>query len=167
MASLITSSHPGDLFIVKNVGNVVPPHDASSGSHSVGAAIEYAVGSLGVRQVVICGHSRCGAMHAMLGDALDADQSPHLAAWLELLRPVRHAVEQDTARSSTDAETRALVAAEWNVRIGLDNLRRYPCVAARLEKGDLQLHGWVFHIDDASVTRWDPQQQSFAALPLT
>ncbi len=162
---LVTASQPGDLFVVRNVGNIVPPPDHPAGSHSVGAAIEYAVGALGVSQVVVCGHTQCGAMNALLSGNVDPAEMPHLARWITLLEPVRDAVQaavRDT--DEDDADTRARLAAECNVRFGMENLRGYPTVAARLAAGNLTVHGWMFSITTATVTGYDPGQDRF--LPL-
>ncbi len=165
---LVTASQPGDLFVVRNVGNIVPPPDHPAGSHSVGAAIEYAVGALGVSQVVVCGHTQCGAMNALLSGNVDPAAMPHLAEWITLLEPVRDAV-QAAARDTDedDADIGARLAAECNVRIGMENLRRYPAVAARLAAGNLSVHGWMFSIATATITRYDADRDRFVPLSAT
>src|SRR5277367_2727384 len=85
LAELITQSQPGDLFVVKNVGNIVPPSDATGSTNSTAAAIEFAVQTLGVSDIVICGHSQCGAMSALLGENPAGNSMPHLREWLKLV----------------------------------------------------------------------------------
>src|SRR5882757_507599 len=88
LAELITQSKPGDLFVVKNVGNIVPPSSATGSTNSTAAAIEFAVETLRVSDIVICGHSQCGAMSALLGENPAGKSMPHLREWLKLAAPV-------------------------------------------------------------------------------
>src|ERR1700744_5785733 len=87
LAELITQSKPGDLFVVKNVGNIVPPSNVTGDTNSTAAAIEFAVENLKVSDIVICGHSQCGAISALLGQAQVGDNTPHLRGWLNLAQP--------------------------------------------------------------------------------
>jgi carbonic anhydrase len=160
LAELITQSHPGDLFVVKNVGNIVPPATATGSTNSTAAAIEFAVQTLGVHDVVVCGHSQCGAMAALLHDLPDAAELPHLHDWLEVAAPVRQLIERDY-RHLTEPEARMTAAGEENVLFALENLRTYPAVAARLAAGALRLHGWFFKIATAELFAYDPAAEQF------
>lgn len=159
LAELITQSEPGDLFVVKNVGNLVPPPD-ETGPSSTAAAIEYAVEVLEVDDIVVCGHSQCGAMAALLADETPA--LPHLARWLELAAPVRALV--DARYGHLEAETRAIAASQENVLFALENLRLHHPVARRLEQGSLRLHGWFFRIANAELFAYDPATRRFDPL---
>lgn len=160
LAELITQSRPGDLFVVKNVGNIVPPSGVNGGAGSTAAAIEFAVQTLGVRDVVVCGHSLCGAMAALLDDIPRKDNMPHLCDWLKLALPVRKLIDRDYSHL-TDPEERMMVAAEENVLFALENLHTYPCVLAGLEAGTLRLHGWFFKIATAEMFAYDSVTQQF------
>ncbi len=160
LAVLMTHSKPGDLFVVKNVGNIVPPSDMVHATNSTAAAIEFATGVLGVRDIVLCGHTQCGAMHALMDDAPQDPDMPHLNHWLRLAQPVRDTLTQHYPHL-TDLEDRATAAAGENVRFGLKNLRTYPTVAKRLAEGSLQLHGWMFKIATAEVFAYDPESGQF------
>ena len=163
LAELITQSKPGDLFVVKNVGNIVPPATARGDTNSTAAAIEFAVETLRVSDIVICGHSQCGAIAAMLGRNPVSETTPHLRDWLGLAAPVVATVKKDYAhlQGSTERET---AAAEENVLFGLDNLHSYSCVQERLMDGSLRLHGWFFKIATAELFAYDPEARQFSPL---
>ncbi|WP_328644231.1 SulP family inorganic anion transporter [Amycolatopsis sp. NBC_00348] len=158
--NLITTSGPGDLFTVRNIGNLVPPADGGADS-SVGAAIEYAVGVLGVAEIVVCGHSGCGAMKALLGQAPAGLHQ--LGAWLRhgeptLLRRGREApLLLGGRRPAAEADQLAL----QNVVQQLETLRGYPVVAAALERGGLRLTGMYFDVGAAQVSLLDDAARGF------
>lgn len=152
VTSMITASGPGDLFTVRNIGNLVPPPDSETGDHSVGAAIEYAVDVLGVESITICGHSGCGAMNALLGTR---PEGPETALWRWLrhgLPSLRRMASRDRAwarisgRMPADAVEQLCLT---NVVQQLDHLRAHASVARRLTEGTLQLHGMYFHVAEA------------------
>jgi carbonic anhydrase len=165
LAELITQSQPGDLFVVKNVGNLVPPAGVTGSTNSTAAAIEFAVESLGVSDVVVCGHSQCGAMAALLRGVPAPAAQPHLQAWLEVAAPVRELIGREY-RHLTDAE-RETVAAEENVLFALENLHTYPAVQTRLAAGALRLHGWFFKIATGDLFAYDPASQQFQTMEHT
>ena len=147
---LLTQTKPGELFICRVIGNVVPPYPDAIGG--VSATIEYAVGVLRVPEVIVCGHTDCGVMKGALNpEALVA--FPNVTAWLRYANVQR----RDPAPS---AET-LLALTEENVVAQLKNLRSHPTVAARLEEGDLALHGWVYHIGPGVVTAYDETSRKF------
>ncbi len=163
LAELITQSKPGDLFVVKNVGNIVPPANVVGETNSTAAAIEFAVEVLRVSDIVVCGHSQCGAMTALLEGLPDGASMPHLAEWLQVAGPVR-AVIQERYTHLTDPQRRATAAAEENVLFALENLHTYPRVQTRLAAGELRLHAWFFKIDSAELFAYDPETQQFVPL---
>jgi carbonic anhydrase len=162
LAELVTQSQPGDLFVVKNAGNIVPPAVVTGGTNSTAAAIEFAVHILGVGDIVVCGHTQCGAMTALLNGLSDAAAMPHTAAWLEVAAPVREIVRRDYGH--LDATGRVTAAAEENVLLALENLRGYPAVAERLNAGKIRLHGWCFKIDTAEMFAYEPGVGQFQPL---
>ncbi len=163
LAELITQSKPGDLFVVKNIGNIVPPSSAMGDTNSTAAAIEFAVENLRVGDLVICGHSQCGAISALLGQTPVGDGLPHLRNWLNLAAPVLDSLKKDYGHLRDDDE-RSTAAAQENVLFGLDNLHSYPCVQERLADGSLQLHGWFFKIATAELFAYDPETRQFMPL---
>jgi carbonic anhydrase len=163
LAELITHSQPGDLFVVKNVGNIVPPAGARGDTNSTAAAIEFAVETLGVSDIVICGHSQCGAISALLSDRPVGPNMPHLRDWLSLAAPVAETLKKNYSHLH-DQTARENAASEENVLFGLENLRGYACVQEGLEKGTLRLHGWFFKIATADLFAYDPETLQFSPL---
>ncbi|MFJ3584762.1 SulP family inorganic anion transporter [Streptomyces sp. NPDC090127] len=154
VTSMITSSGPGDLFTVRNVGNLVPLPGEESGDDSVAAAIEYAVEVLQVQSITVCGHSGCGAMQALLNSTPDAAQTP-LRRWLrhglpslERMASRSHAWARISGRLPADAVEQLCLT---NVVQQLEHLRAYEPVARRLAKGTLTLHGMYFHVGEAQA----------------
>ncbi|MEU5419925.1 SulP family inorganic anion transporter [Streptomyces sp. NPDC020667] len=173
VTSMITSSGPGDLFTVRNVGNLMPPPDSDGTCDSVGAAVEYAVEVLRVGTITVCGHSGCGAMQALLdaaGQGPGAQQSS-LTRWLRHGRPSlarmqrigrlgRGEVALADRPVADDAERLALV----NVMQQLDHLMAHVCVARRVAEGTLQLQGMYFHVAEAQAYVLDPRSRTFKAV---
>lgn len=143
---LLTQTEPGELFMVRNAGNIVPAHNEQNAGEA--GSIEYAVSVLGVKDIIICGHSHCGAMKGLLNPQ-SLDQLPAVKKWLEHAQATRHAVEHNCAH--LNEEEHLLETIKQNVLVQLDNLRTIPAVKARLDQGDLQLHGWVYIIETAEV----------------
>ena len=156
---LITQSSPGDLFVTRNVGNVVPPYGQMNGG--VSTAIEYAVLALGVQHIIVCGHSDCGAMKAVLNPA-SLDGMPTVRAWLRHAEVARSVVA-DNCNCGSAHETLGVLTEE-NVVAQLDHLRTHPSVAARLASGQLQIHGWVYDIDSGGIRAYDAASGHFLAL---
>lgn len=153
--NLVTQAEPGDLFICRNAGNIVPKHKPIGGG--VTASIEFAVAGLGVKDVVICGHTDCGAMKgALSSEALEG--LPHVREWLEHVEPAVAAVRERGALTGDDA---LLALTEQNVLVQLGNLKTHPSVRAAIDKGSLDLHGWVYDIESGSVTCYDEARGRF------
>lgn len=156
--NLITDTEPGDLFIVRNVGNLIPPYGATNGGDE--AAIEYAVEHLGIQDVIVCGHTGCGAMQGVL-DPQAVVRMGRLSRWLG------HA--DATARIMLEmyphltGESRLTACSEENVLVQLENLRTHPVVAAGLASGQLKLHGWVYKIVTGQVFSFDPERGQFVS----
>ncbi len=147
---LLTQTKPGELFICRVIGNVVPPYPDAVGG--VSATIEYAVGVLRVPEVIVCGHTDCGVMRGALNpEALGA--FPNVKAWL------RYTTVE--CRDPQPSDELLLALTEENVVAQLGHLRSHPAVSARLEQGDLRLHGWVYHIGPGTVTAYRESSRSF------
>lgn len=151
--SLITQTKPGDLFICRNVGNLVPPVGEDAGG--VSSSIEYAVGALKVRNIVICGHSDCGAMKGLLHPEKLA-QLPNTQSWLKFAQESRDRLMQSEVCKEGASETDLLRAlTEQNVVTQLQRLRSYQVVSEALARGELELYGLVYRIASGDVVAYD------------
>lgn len=156
--NLITQSNPGELFICRNAGNIVPPHSNETGGMT--ASIEYAVSVLNVRHIIICGHSNCGAMKAAM--APDSVESlPHVKVWIDHVRAAKESVEHSHGCMH---EHHLPEVTKQNIVLQLQHLRTHPAVFSRLSTGDLQIHGWVYDIKSGSVEVYNETNQSFNKL---
>lgn len=158
--NLITQTDPGELFILRNAGNIIPPYGASNGGE--GATIEFAVVGLGIKDIIICGHSLCGAVKALLRPDSVRTNMPCLCAWLDHAEATRRIVLEKY--STLPPEDLLNVAVQENVLVQLDNLRSHPAVAVGLARGTLKLHGWVYKIETGEVFSYDPLRGQFARI---
>ena len=156
--NLITQTNPGELFILRNAGNIVPPYGAGIGGEA--ATVELAVLALDVRHIIVCGHTNCGAMSALLGPATLRD-APALRAWLVHAEATRRLVEENYPHVTGPA--RLTVAVEENVLTQIEHLRTHPAVRSRVARGDLSLHGWVYKLETGEVFQYDAAQAQFVA----
>lgn len=155
---LVTQREPGELFVIRNAGNIVPPFGPEPGG--VSASVEYAVMALGVRDIVVCGHSDCGAMTA-IANCQCLDHMPAVAHWLryaDAAKAINEAEEHPTTQSRVDGMVHQNVIAQ------LGNLRTHPCVALALAKGNITLHGWVYDIESGCIEAFDSKSGTFISL---
>jgi carbonic anhydrase len=143
---LITQAAPGDLFVCRNAGNIVPPFSQANGG--VSSAVEYAVMALGVRDIVVCGHSDCGAMKAFSNPAA-LERMPNVAAWLRHAHAA-HSVVCSAYHGLDDKEATRVLSLE-NVVVQINHLRTHPSVASAVARGELTLHGWFFEIETGHI----------------
>jgi carbonic anhydrase len=153
---MLTQTKPGELFISRVIGNIVPRYPRTIGG--VSATIEYAVGVLAVADVIVCGHTDCGVMKGVMNPEALAPL-PNVTAWLRHAQPARKAAEK--SGEPLGSPEFLLTLTERNVVEQLENLRTHPSVAARLAQGSLRLHGWVYHIGRGIVTAYVPDLKKF------
>jgi carbonic anhydrase len=157
--NLLVSTDPGELFTMRNVGNLMPPataHGLSTGDVSEASAVEYAVSVLKVANIVVCGHSACGAMKAVFGES-SLDDAPNLSRWLGHARPALAALK----REGTGDYDRL---SQLNVLTQLDHLMTYPLVKNAVATGTLKLSGWWFEISSGDMYGYDPQDEVFTLI---
>ena len=157
--NLITQTRPGDLFILRNAGNIVPPYGTGCGGEQ--ATIELAIAKLGITDIIICGHSCCGAMNALMEPENYLDL-PSFTSWLSYAEATRRIMREKYPDLSGDALQTATV--EENVLVQLENLRTHPVVAAGLARDRLKLHGWVYKIQTGEVFAYQPKIGQFVPL---
>lgn len=159
---LITNSQPGDLFIARNVGNFVAPFKPDQSYHATASAIEYAVSVLKVSDIIVCGHSQCGAIAALYKELIPSDENLHTIKWLEL-----GANAKKTALLSHQGRPQEEIL-RYTEKVSLifqiENLLTYPAVKRRVEKGELFLHGWHYDIKNGTIEYYDDESYQFKEL---
>lgn len=161
--NLLTQTEPGELFILRNAGNLVPPASNSPGGEE--ATVEYAIRHLKIRDIILCGHSKCGAMHGLLNCALGAppdSKTPAVNHWLSHAMPIANDVANKSREISGDALMTYCI--EQNVLHQLKNLKTYIPVQDALTAGKLRLHSWVYKIETGEVTAFDSDKNAFVSL---
>jgi carbonic anhydrase len=160
---IIFNSVPGEIFVVRNVANLVPPHTPDGQYHATSAALEFAVQSLKVKHIVVLGHGRCGGIQAALNPSAEPlSPGDFIGKWMELLAPAAEAVTAN--RWATDAE-RQTALEHISIRHSIANLRTFPCVSILEEKGRLSLHGAWFDISGGDLSIMDPETGDFSRQP--
>ena len=162
MPAMITGSKPGDLFIVRNIGNFVAPYNPKSDYHATASAIEYAVSILEVSDIIVCGHSHCGAIAALFKDIKQTPENIHTVKWLELGKEAKKVGL--LAYRDADQNTMLRYTERISVVYQLDNLLTYPAVKRKVEEGTLYLHGWHYDIENGHIDYYDDENYEFKAL---
>jgi carbonic anhydrase len=157
--NLITQSDLGDLFVIRNAGNIIPPYGAANGGE--GATVEYAIHALEINQIIVCGHSHCGAMKGLLQLNKLQEDMPLVYDWLKHAEATRRLVKENYSNYS--GEQLLEIAIAENVVTQIENLKTYPVVHSRLYQGKLHVYGWVYHIETGEVLAYDPETHSYVA----
>lgn len=157
--NLITQARPGELFNLRNAGNVVPPHGSHIGGEE--ATIEFAIIALGIKDIIVCGHSKCGAMTGLLNDDLIKDM-PAVQTWLNHATETKELIQ--SSYKHLDDQSKLDIAVKENVLVQLEHLITYPCVAKGLAEKTIAIHGWVYEIESGEVYIYESDYQQF--LPL-
>ena len=162
---IIMNAEPGDIFMVRNVANIVPPYDPQGDNHSTSAALEYAVTELKVAHIVVLGHAFCGGVKAFLDKFHDPEAVPDytfISRWMALLHPAMEHLQVEGAPTESKARQRALEQA--SIVNSLANLKSFPFVRARVDDGTLILHGAWFDIERGLIMEYKSSSKSFVAL---
>ena len=162
---LITSAAPGELFICRNAGNIVPPQ-SFTGDGMV-ASLEFGVVALNIKHIIVCGHTDCGAMKGAM-QMVSTKGMPQVDKWLELARPAvtesQQRWQQATDTNQLTVQEKLLQVTEQNVQLQLRHLMTHDCVAGRVKSGQLSLHGWLYHIADGEITAFNETTDTFIPL---
>jgi carbonic anhydrase len=160
--NLITQAQVGELFVIRNAGNIIPPYGATNGGE--GATIEYAVQALDIRQIIICGHSHCGAMKGLMKLNSLSKEMPLVYDWLKYAEATRRLVLDHYGHYSGEELLEIMIAE--NVLTQIENLRTYPVIHSKLYQGQLSIYAWVYHIETGEVLAYDPDRHAYV-LPQT
>jgi carbonic anhydrase len=155
--NLITQAQVGELFVIRNAGNMIPPFGATNGGE--GASLEYAVHALGIEQIIVCGHSHCGAMKGLLQLGKLEEEMPLVYDWLKHAEATRRLIKENY--SDRTGEELIETAIAENVLTQLENLRTYPVIRSKIHQGKMSLHGWVYEIETGEVLVYDPGKHEF------
>jgi carbonic anhydrase len=150
----LTDALPGELFVIRNVGNFVPAFEADDGFHGTSAAIEFATVVLRVQDIVVCGHSHCGAIEGLY--RRENRSTPHVNKWLEL---GRDAMQEGDVNRDLFRRTE-----QQSVALQVERLMTFPMIHERVERGELTLHGWYYVIEEGTVYVMDPKTRTFSAV---
>lgn len=160
--SLLTGADPGDLFVIRNVANLVPPYEPDAGYHGVSAALEYAVCRLQVEHIIVLGHSQCGGIAGLMNSDCDCQVGEFIGKWVSLAEPAKLRVQEELAGKSEQLQTRACELAA--IMLSLDNLLSFPWLQQRVEAQSLALHGWYFDIQRGELLRYSPEAEGYVTL---
>lgn len=159
--SLILDCAPGDLFVVRNVANLVPPAENQGNYHGTSAALEFGVSNLGVGHIIVLGHAQCGGIHALLEGGVTKDDS-FIAEWMGIVGAAREQVEREFA--GADHKVRQRACEQQAILVSLNNLMTFPWIRERVEQGALTLHGWYFDIENGQLLGYDAATRKFRVL---
>lgn len=159
--NLLTQTKPGELFIIRNLGNIIPTHGSSNSSE--GAGVEYAVSALNIKHIIICGHSHCGSMKALLQLNSLNEEMPLVYDWLKHHAESTRRLLRDNYKNY-DGEELLKIAIEQNVLTQIENLETYPVIRSKLHGGKLSLHAWVYEIETGQIFAYDANNRKFVPL---
>ncbi|HEY9704321.1 MAG TPA: carbonic anhydrase, partial [Allocoleopsis sp.] len=158
--NLITQTEPGEIFIMRNIGNIIPAYGATNGGE--GAGIEYAVQALKIESLIVCGHSDCGAIKGLLDLNSLAEDMPLVHNWLKHAEATRRLMKENY--NHLDKNALMSITIQENVLTQIENLRTYPIIRSRLRSGQMQLHAWVYQIETGKVFAYDTAEAQFSPL---
>jgi carbonic anhydrase len=157
--ALVFDCDPGDLFVIRNVANLVPPLEGHSGHHGTTAAIEYGVSTLGVKHIVVLGHAHCGGIDSLVKTGGVGTPGSYIDDWMSLVESARADVIAEFPHASVEEQERA--CEQRAILVSLENLRTFPWIRERVETGALMLHGWYFDIEHGQLLRYDTTTRVF------
>jgi carbonic anhydrase len=157
--ALVFDCDPGDLFVIRNVANLVPPLEGHSGHHGTTAAIEYGVSTLGVKHIVVLGHAHCGGIDSLVKTGGVGTPGSYIDDWMSLVESARAEVIAEFPHASIEEQERA--CEQRAILVSLENLRTFPWIRERVETGALMLHGWYFDIEHGQLLRYDTTTRVF------
>jgi len=159
--ALVLDCAPGDLFVIRNVANLVPPAENQGHYHGTSAALEFGVRNLGVPHIIVFGHAQCGGIHALLEGGVAGDDS-YIAEWMGIADAARKQIDRELAGASDRSRQRA--CEQQSILVSLNNLKTFSWIRERVEQGRLTLHGWYFDIEGGELLGYDATSRKFETL---
>lgn len=160
--ALVFDCDPGDLFVIRNVANLVPPLEGHSGHHGTTAAIEYGVSTLGVKHIVVLGHAHCGGIDSLVKTGGVGTPGSYIDDWMSLVESARAEVIAELPHAPIEEQGRA--CEQRSILVSLENLKTFPWIRERVEDGSLMLHGWYFDIEHGQLLYYDATTRSFESV---
>ena len=160
--ALLMDCAPGDLFVVRNVANLVPPYEEGVTHQGVTSAIEYAIFDLEVSQIIVLGHSGCGGINALMRGRKARSRVDFIGKWMDIAAPAKEYVQTALNHRSIDAQLQACEMA--SILVSLDNLMTFPFIIERVQAGHLALYGWYFNLSEGALYDFDPESNRFCPL---
>ena len=162
--SLITQTFPGELFVVRNIANLIPFYKKHSDTYlATTAAIEYAVNQMNVSNIIVCGHSNCGGCAALYQDK-ELKNLPHTRKWMELAHPVKKIVEEKIAKNKITLEQRSVITEQLNIVEQMAHLLKYSYIKKRMKEGTINVMGWYYNIEKGEIYNYDKRLKRFIRL---
>jgi carbonic anhydrase len=162
--AIVTKTEPGDLFVIRNVANLVPPYEPDNNTyHGTSAALEFAICTLGIKHLIVFGHTQCGGITALLQGANNpAGERSFIAKWMELAAPAHARVLR--RYSEADLDQQVVLCEQYALTNSLKNLMTFPWIKQRAEEGSLSLHAWYFDLSTGTIQKFDAQNKCFVEL---
>lgn len=160
--AILLDCEPGDLFVVRNVANLVPPYETGGGLHGVSTALEFGVCFLGVQHIIVLGHSGCGGISALMHGLPQKAGSEFIENWVNIARPARDRVEAELPHGSDEDQCAACELA--SIQFSLENLLTFPWIRERVQLGELVLHGWYFNLETGELLAYSPLNAKYEPL---
>jgi len=161
--AIVTNSQPGDLFVVRNVANLVPPYEQDNTYHGTSAALEFGICGLGIRHVIICGHSQCGGIRALLdGSNKETPQNSFIHKWMQLAKPAYESVLKNHQKAPLEEQIE--ICSQQSLIHSLDHLKSFPWVQEKLQENNLFLHAWYFDLSKGTIQMFEEEKMMFVAL---
>lgn len=160
--AIILDADPGDIFVVRNVANLVPPFAADSGHHGTSAALEFAVCNLNVQHIIVCGHSACAGVNALLHGTYSHSEESFINRWVDIAMEAKeHTLH---ACGSPEHPAARQMCEEQAILTSLQNLTTFPWIKTRVDEGCLRLHGWYFDLTSGALSTWEEGERKFIAI---
>lgn len=161
--ALVLNCQPGDLFVIRNVANLVPPYEDDQSYHGTSAALEFGVSGLGIRHIILFGHTQCGGIQALLESSdKQLKEKTFISKWMELARPAHEAILKFHEDKSLEDKT--TLCGQYSLVNSLKNLETFPWIAERVHEGLLSLHAWNFNLSRGILERYNPEKNKFEDL---